>query len=72
MRICLSGSTVAGRAQGPARRNRPGSGNREAGLDHHEGRIEVQNSSDGHGTKFTVGFPVKKNSRPKILELILN
>jgi PAS domain S-box-containing protein len=33
-------------------------------VDHHEGRIEVQNSSDGHGTKFTVWLPVKQKQPP--------
>ena len=29
-------------------------------VDHHGGRIEVQNGADGHGTKFTVWLPVKQ------------
>jgi signal transduction histidine kinase len=29
-------------------------------VDHHQGRIEVQNGTDGHGTKFTVWLPVKR------------
>jgi signal transduction histidine kinase len=29
-------------------------------VDHHGGRIEVQNNPNGHGTKFTVWIPVKQ------------
>ena len=29
-------------------------------VDHHHGRIEVQNGADGHGAKFTVWLPVKQ------------
>jgi signal transduction histidine kinase len=29
-------------------------------VDHHNGRIEVQNGPDGHGAIFTVWLPVKQ------------